>query len=83
MVELYNSGDTRLDLEIPKDLAKVRKLQKEKQKAPKITKAKKSIVKTYIEEDCGNCGCSYTKHKDEKKHESSGMFLCSQCRSQW
>lgn len=31
MVELFNSGDTNLDLDIPEDLAKVRKLQKEKQ----------------------------------------------------
>ena len=31
MIELYNSGETELDLEDEKDLAKVRKLQKKKQ----------------------------------------------------
>lgn len=31
MNELYNSGETDLDLDMPEDLTKVRKLQKEKQ----------------------------------------------------
>jgi len=32
MVELYKNGETKLDLDIPEDLKKVRKLQRKKQK---------------------------------------------------
>ncbi len=94
MIELYNEGETRLDLGIKEDYVKIKKRQKEKQKAPKIKNSEKQKIpkikkvdkkksSDYIYEVCGNCSCDFIRHISEEKHKDSGIYLCGQCKLQW